>query len=472
MSRSNLKLVRNSALLVAVVAVGVYVAVSVNRIVAVDPLKNFRGEEPDPSDPGVVMTNFDWKAYNGSTLIAQAHVDRADVDRDRDAIRLTQVSQGKYFEAGKVAFGFEAKNAVYLSSEESLTGTGRTRVFNDQMDLATTEFRYLPSAKSLVVPTPLLGKLQGGDLKAMSMTYLLKDKSFELKGVVWSGMVSQDNTKRTWKFGPQDGLPRPDTKTRGPVTTYTKFKATDGEIIILADGGDYNKDTDVLHVKGHVQYFGPDANMTCEEATVYRKDKKLDLIGAVDMLIKPEQGGKAAEVSIPPVVPVVPEKIRSEQPKEEPQEGPTDQEKQLRSGDNIRDYPIALTAQKVEYWYGKGKKRAVISGMPQARQEFPDGSWRMVWANSAFYDGEKETLELKSKAAEPTVRILDSLGGEMTAVAVMVSTKEGDDMMDGTGVSMDVPIKEEDLPEKIKPGSQKQGEKPPPITGPIRKSGT
>jgi len=417
------------------------------------------------------MTNFDWKAYNGSRLIAQAHVKRADVGRDSGRIDLKAVSNGKYFESGKLAFGFEAQNAVYLDELDSLTGNGKTRVYNEQMDLSTTEFRYEPKTKSLIVPKELSGKLQGGDLKANTLTYKLEDKSFELKGVLWSGMVAQDNTKRKWNFGPQDGQPRPDTKTRGPITTYTKFKAADGEVIILADGGDYNKDTDVLHVKGHVQYFGSDANLTCGEATLYRAEKRILLVDSVDMLVKPQQGGKAQEISIPPVTPIVPDKIKADRPPAPPAENQTNQEKQVRSGDNIHDYPITVTASRIEYWYEKGKKHAIITGSPQARQEFPDGSWRMVWANSAFYDGEKETLDLKSKSTDPDIRMLNSLGDDMHAVSLLVSTKEGDDMMDATGVAMDVSIPDEDLPEKIKPGTKKDGEKPPPVSGPIGKKG-
>lgn len=467
MSRSNVVFLRNASFVVGLAIVCTFGTIAIKRVTTVDPLSSFRGEKPKETDSGVVMTNFDWKAYKGSTLIAAAHVAKADVSQDRDTINLTTVTKGQFFDSGKVAFGFEAQNAVYYSGIDALKGSGKTRVHNDQMDLGTTEFSYEPQTKSLVVPKLVSGKLQGGDLKANMMTYKLETKSFELKGVLWSGMVAQDNTKRMWNFGPQKKGETVDVKTRGPVSTYSKFKATDGEVIVMADGGDYNKDTDVLHVKGHVSYFGPDANLTCNEATLYRKEKRIVTDGAVDMLVKPKQDGKPKEVQIPPVIPVVPEKIMSERPEPPSQDSRTDQEKQLRSGDNIHDYPITVTASRIEYWYAKGKKRAVITGSPQARQEFPDGSWRMVWAHSAVYDGEKETLDLKSKGDDPMVRMLNSLEEDMRAVSVLVSTKEGDDMMDASGVSMDIPINDEDMPEKIKPSEKKGGDKPPPISGPI-----
>lgn len=471
MSRSNLVVLRNLLIVGACGVAGYFAWKAISRVMTGDPLAEFRGQTPQNEDTGVEMTNFDWKAYKGAALVAEGHVARAELARDRDVFQLTSVNHGKYYDDGKQIFGFQTQSAVYYNDTEQLKGTGKTRVFSDQMDITSAEFNYDPKKKALIVPTALIGKLQGGDLKAQRLTYRLEDKSFEMNGILWSGMVSQDNTRRKWRITSPDDKAVQTAKTRGAITTYSEFKATDGEIIVVCDGGEYNKDTDVLIARGHVKYFGSDANIACNEATIYRKEKRVILVGAVDMLLKPKQGGKPEQVEIPPVTPVVPEKILSERPKPpQTKDDQSGQEKQLRTGENIRDYPIAVTAAKVEYWYGKGSRRATITGSPQARQEFPDGAWRMVWAHSAFYDGEKETLDLKSKSGSSDVRMVNSLGDDMDAVSVLVSTKEGDDMMDATGVKANVVFEDEDLPKK-EGGTGGDGGTPPPITGSIRKRG-
>lgn len=446
--------------------------VGTNRLLAVDSLKPFRSATNDTTDNGVEMTNFDWKAYNGAKLVAQAHVARAYSGRDSEQVELTQVSNGRYFDADKELFKFETQSAVYFSQNESLEGTGGIHVLNDRMNLRSAEFQYIAEEKKLVVPRPLAGQLEGGDLKAEKMTYEVESKTFLLSGVRWSGLVSQDSKKTKWSFSPQDDKTPVDVKSRGSITTYTKFKATDGEVVILADGGEFNKDTDVLVAKGNVKYFGSDANITCNLATVYRKERRVVLVGAVDMLLKPKQGEKPVEVIIPPVEPVVPEKIKAERPAPVAQSSDNkEQQDRVRSGKNIHDYPITVTSERIEYWYGKGQKRATINGKPQARQEFPDGTWRMVWAESAYYDGEKETLNLKNGTSQPTVRMLNSLGDDMRATSVLVSTKEGDDMMDATGVSMEITIDDDELPDKTKKSGDGGTDPPPPIKGDIKKKG-
>lgn len=470
MSHSRKSVALTVTVILAGVAVCVGIGVGVRKVTSVDPLRKFKDKNEDKELPGVVMTNFDWKAYNKSTLIAEAHVKEAAVGRDRDTIQLTTVSNGKFYENAKLAFKFEAQSAVYYNDLNSISGYGKSRVFNDQMDLSTTEFKYDPQLKAVIVPHSLSGKLQGGDFKADTLKYQLEDKAILVGGITWSGMVSQENQKSAWTFTPQDPKEKLNSKSVGGKTVFNKLKATDGEIIILADGGEYDRNTDVLVAKGHVQYFGPDANLVCDQVTVYRKDKRALLVNNVDMLIKPKEGGKAEQIVIPPVNPVVPDQIKNDRPAAPPGDSPrSDQQKQIRSGENLRDYPATVTAQRIEYWYGKGNRHAVITGSPQARQELTLGAWRMVWADSAYYDGENETLDLKSKGEKASVRMLNSLGDDLHAESVTVSTKEGDDMMEATGLTDSTVIVDKDeLPEKGKSGGG--GDKPPPtLRGPIKK---
>ncbi len=451
---------------------------ALRRIIMIDPLRVYKESPPSGSIPGVEMTNFDWKFFNGAKLVAEAHVQRADVGRDREQVKLETVRNGKLFDNGNLMFGFETDQAVYWTDTGAIKGDGRSRVFNRNLDVASQEFQYDPRLKALVITSPIMGKLSGGSVKATGLTYHFEDKSLDVNGIKWSGMLAQDDTRRPWSFTAPDGSGIRQSHTKGPITTYTEVKATDGEIIVIADSGEYNKDTDVLTAKGHVQYFGSDANMTCDQVVVDRKNKKAVMTGSVDMLVKAETSDKPEQVKIPPVTPVVPDQIA----KDRPQAPPTDteqkdaQEKQLRNGENVRDYPVTIKAGRIEYWYQKGKRHAVITGSPQARQEFPDGSWRMVWSDEAAYDREHENLDLKSTNGTQTVRMLNSLGDDMVAISVSVSTKKGEDRMDALGVSIrSMPIKDKDLPEDATQG-KKGGDKPPPdLKGPIggaRRSGS
>lgn len=465
---SSEKIVWRRALFILGAGAGVlWGVVWLQRTLAVDPLKEYKDPKADEGQVGIEMSDFDWKAYKGTQLVAEAHVAKATAHRDRDLVDLTQVQNGKYYESGKLAFAFEASSATFNTTRNTMTGTGDARVFNDQMSLASRQFRYDPQKRALIVPGQIVGKLHGGDVKATGLAYMVEKREFEIGPIKWSGVVAQDSSRRRWTFETLD--PKAKTTVRGPIQTYPKLRATDGENIILADGAEYNRDTDVLTAKGHVQYFGTDANLTCEQVVVHRKEKRSVFTGNVDMLIKPKQGEKPKEETIPPVTPIVPEQIQKDRPTPPPAESPTsEQEKQLRTGDNLREFPIALTAQRIEYWYEKGRRRAVITGSPQARQELPGAGWRMVWADTADYDGEKETLDLKSKGDKATVRMLNSLGDDAHALSVLLSTREGEDSMDAVGLTMDMSIDEDEIPEK--PGSTGGGGgDPPPIKGDIRK---
>jgi hypothetical protein len=108
----------------------------------------------------------------------------------------------------------------------------------------------------------------------------------------------------------------------------------------------------------------------------------------------------------------------------------------------------------------------VITGTPQARQDLPGGHWRQVWTTKAFYDGEKDLLRLVSGDGKKDTRVMSSLGDDLRATWLLVSTKEDDDSLSGEGVEGQVAVNEDEVP------STGGNESPPaqgnpPITGPI-----
>lgn len=430
------------------------------RLTAADPLAKYRAKEGEEQGPGVEMTNFEWKVYDKGRLLARAWVGRATVGRDRNQVALFAVTDGKYYAANSdVLFQFRAEEATYYHSMYKLLGQGKTYVSNSDMAVGSGKFDYDAKAGRLEVPGPIQGKLQGGDFKADRLVLLTDNGLFRLLGVKWAGMVAQDGQRRRWRFESLDSTP---TQVKGDLTTFGKLRATDGEIIVLASSGEYNRKEDVLVAKGQVRYFGSDANLSCDQVTVYRKERRAVLVGRVDMLVKAKGSSAPEEVEIPPLEPIVPDEIAKQRPPAPPAD--SDQKRvqdQVRTGKNIRDYPMAVTAQKIEYWYAKGQRRAVITGSPQARQELGLDGWRRVWAHEAYYDGERERLRLVSRQGQRDVRLINSLGDDLTALEVEVSTEEGVDELTAKGLQGEMAIDEDELPPRSNRGSE------PPVRGPI-----
>src|SRR6185436_7978450 len=104
------------------------------------------------------------------------------------------------------------------------------------------------------------------------------------------------------------------------------------------------------------------------------------------------------------------------------------------SGKTLRKYPVVITCTKVEYFYAKGKKRAIMTGSPKARQELRAGSWREITAPTAIYEEEKELLTLKSGEGGRDVRLKNSAGDDLVAESLAISTVEGKERMTGVKV--------------------------------------
>lgn len=94
---------------------------------------------------------------------------------------------------------------------------------------------------------------------------------------------------------------------------------------------------------------------------------------------------------------------------------------------------MIIVCDEVEYWYRKGQRHGHIIGYPQGRQDLPQGRWRMVWAASADYDGEKDTLTLYSTPGKNDVRMKNSKGDDLIALTLTVSTKDDADEQEYSG---------------------------------------
>jgi lipopolysaccharide export system protein LptA len=420
---------------------GAALYVPVRRALEADPLEVYRQGRRD-DEPGVELREFRWQALEAGRLVAHALVDRVETDSSRDEVALYGVREGVYFTADGSKFGFTAKHAVYYPDRSVLDGTEGGKVTGNEFALSMRRFRFEPGSGELRGEGPVLGVLNNGALKAASLRYRPKSGEIAVTGLVWQGPVPQQARparRRNWRFTtPPDSV----TTVKGAVTTMQKVTATDGEVTVKADKAEYNRDTDVLVATGNVSYFGVDLNASATKATVYRKERRVVLAGAVDVLVKAKGSRGLKEESIPPLTPILPPGLAGgPQPEDEKR-----RQEIVRESKTIRDYPLAVTADQVEYWYAEGSRRAVLTGSPQARQTLGPDLWRVVWAHRAEYDAERERIKLLSSPDGRKVRLLNSLGDDMQAVWIDASTAEGEDDLSAAALEATMPVDEDEVP--------------------------
>ncbi len=411
----------------------------IQAVVLTDALAPYRAQNtPFKQGEGIVISNFGIRSYNGRDLVVDARVERAVVRADRSAIELAGIHNGKFFDDGGRVYNFEAAEAMYGTATRSIVANKGVRVHGGTVDLKAPGFNYEHPLRRITMLGDVTGQLEGGDLQAKSVVIDLMNEELQTGAVTWIGPISLTAQQKTpWKIEAER------TRIRNDITTYYKARGEDKDTIIKADEMVYDRKADVVTATGNIEYYGVDANLTCNKVVIDRKSGKATLTGNVSMLVKAKDSAPK-EVAIPPVVPMVPDSIASGRPTSPPAQN--NEQDPVRSGDNIRDYPIAMTAEKIEYWYRQGQRRAVVTGNPFARQELAAGRWRELRADRADYDGEKELLTLTS-AGKQRVRMTNSLGDDLFAARLVVSTKEGDDSMDAEGVSGTIMIDDNDLPD-------------------------
>jgi hypothetical protein len=313
---------------------------------------------------------------------------------------------------------------------------GKVRLKGPDFDLTSQQLGYDEGRKTLEVPQAVSGTAYGGELTVTSFNYNMEKNTFLAKKGTWKGLLPKELQKqapeakssRRWDIKFEDSFKKegvPD------IVYYTDARASDGELIILAPKMENNTKTDVLTATGGIRYYSPKANVIADKIVIYRKERRAVLIGNVTMLVKPksQENETAKEEVLLPMSPVVPESISDTRPPApDTDEARKKREEIIRSGKNLREYPLMITANQIEYWYKKGERKAKITGNPQARQELPENGWRYVWSFSALYDGEKELLTLESAKDRADVILKNSLGDELNGAWGQISTKEGDDL--------------------------------------------
>lgn len=435
-------------------------------IIGADAFTRYDGIGQVRSDIGIVLNDFEMRSYSDGVLMAAAKVDEVSIWRDRSTVHLIGVTEGEYYKGEELAFEFEANSADYGYFTHLLEANEGGRVWNDEMDLDLAAFMYSSQTKMLNVNGPVEGMLFEGEFSSELLAYHVVDEEFTLGPLTWTGPAADPVSaqRREWQVqfaGASSG--------RNNVFSGANGTATDGESIIKAEKITWDRGQGILTAEGNVQFYGKDANITCRKAVVYDSEGRIVMTEAVNMLIKARPSAQPQFVEIPPLTPFVPEDIARLRPPAPNTSAERQAADRVRNPDSLRGYPVTIIAERIDYWYRTGSRRAEITGKPFARQEIGPGEWRMAWAHSATFNGEAETLLLKSVDNQRNVRMLNSIGDDFQAQWFQMSTQEGNDEYSAFGLQGTFSVAEEELPQPPGTGGTGGGggTPPPSITGPI-----
>lgn len=420
--------------------------VGVQIVLSGDPLASFRAANtPFPAREGVILQNFELLTYQKGQRVAEAKVDRAVLMSDRSTVELLGLRNGILRRDDGTQFQFTAARANYGTYSRSILADGGITLSGKDLNLKADGFIYDHARRQITIRGAVTGLLVGGQLQAENVVISLEEGGgLEAGPVVWTGKLAMQDapSRNPWRIESKR------VQMKGDTATYLEAKGQDRDTLIQAQRMTHDRAKDVVKAEGNVQYFGIDANLSCDEVTLFRRERRAILTGTrrVTMLVKPKDSAPAA-TEIPPLPPPVPNEIAAARPQESPETPPE------RRQDNLRQYPVAIEAARIEYWYREGQRRAEVSGSPRARQQLAGGAWRDLVAHAARYDGERERLTLTSRPGQRDVRMRNSLQDDLSAFTITVSTREGEDELEGEGITGTVMIDDEDVPGRTGTGS-------------------
>ena len=460
MSRST----RFSQLLWGLAVLGTVVLgiVGIRRVLQGDPFAEFKPKPEDPSKAVVTMNDAVLQGYQDGKLILRADAGKLEITRDRNIYRATKLRNGSFRQDAKAVWSFVADRGVWQDQVKRLFLEKSIRAWNKDFDLKGERLDYSNLSGEMLIPEAVRGKFYTGNIETTHLKYNFKTKKWDSGRVAWIGTVAsidevpvqQSAQSKPWILtseGPSSG--------EKDKWTFLKATAKNGEVEIRADKIERYLPAEgrpeTLVATGNVRYFGQEANLLCDRVTIFRQERRAILEGKVNMLIKPESERGVKVEPLQPMRPVLPDEIArgGEPPKS------TDE---LRSLDNRRKYPARVLADRIEYWYTKGQRRALATGSPQARQELPEGQWRMIWAPRAEWDGENERMKLLGKVDQQDVRATFSDGTTVRAETFTFSTARDIEIWSATKAEFKGTVDDDELPE-----GGNGGGKSPPLKGPI-----
>lgn len=193
---------------------------------------------------------------------------------------------------------------------------------------------------------------------------------------------------------------------------------SDQDTVIRADRFAWNDKTKIAHATGNLHMSDDRTEGTADRVDIeYQRDKRLMVLtGNVKLTLKPKKSGEATSA----------DKENAGQGGASSKSTATDSQTVAGSGDtsdesaHLRDYPIEVTCDRVEYEYARDKRHAVLTGNFRAVQKLKDYT-RTLLAERAEWFGREERVVLKGP-----VKLEDTKGrkGE-SPEDVEVFTREG-----------------------------------------------
>ncbi|MCH8273638.1 MAG: hypothetical protein IH851_02475 [Armatimonadetes bacterium] len=422
--------VRAPALWLLALSGGALVFASVRWLAAVDPFARFLSgaySEPLGSGVGSTMQDVDVTIRDGSDLVISFSAAEVTLRRDQQYMRLTIISDGKVYDEGREAAWFEAGIATYRGNQGLLEVAGAPRAGTEDWELRADRVFIDRGQKQMRAPGGMRGRYLDGDVTAATFVLNYADGTAEATDFEWEGPVAVDQEGRQEQRPVLISGERFESFTDPERQVFYTAEAIDEDTILRADVITRYVEEDVFIAEGNCEYRSPDAVLIAPKVVVYHKEKRAVITGGVYVLVKPEEdkGAPAAGPPLPPAEPELPEGIRQPPGAEQEQEQEEDTQERVRSTENLRQYPIVITCEKVEYFYQEGEKRAILTGSPKARQDLGEGAWREITAPLALYQEDEELLTLESSEGERDVRLTNSNGDDLTAKRVVISTVEG-----------------------------------------------
>lgn len=480
----------NLAILVASIGLVIYG----NFVLSLDVFARYRmkpGEQPDPMS--VRLQDVDVREWHGDKLMTFAHAGSLNIGRNQNFYEMYDVRDGLYRGANE-PFTFEATHLIWTPTRKQLEGRDAIHIASKRLDFRGPGFVYDSERRHFAFLGTITGKYEGANFTAGDVAFDDAKGELSTGATDFEAKVQEDDSSRPWKIHWTHMV---QTDKPAKIRTMTDIRATDGTIVLKSPKAVQDLKTDVLTCEGPVHYWSPKADAICDKAIIYRKEKRAVLIGNVTMVVKPKDRQVVDEkVEVQPFTPMKPDAVTSEsaippsvehlaadtkapdkgadpkgsktvqapaktQVAAEPQKTKKELDDELRSDDSIRKYPATVFAQKIEYFYAKGSRHAIITGSPQAQQELPGKRWRRVWADHGLYNGEDETLRLFPAGKDLGVVFKSSIGDDLHTDFCRLSTEDGNsenETGNGDGVMVS---EEEDANEAArKAGSKDKQEKP------------
>ena len=415
---------------------------------SLNPYAGFKRQAAHDPTTQILVNGVRMRRYENGKLVASAEANRMTVSPGAAQLRMNHIKNGMV-QSPQGKMQFAAGTGVLQPNLKTVDLANGVRVKGTDFDIATAQANLNGRIGELSVPTPLKGTFMGAQLTAAKLVHRMNtdftridhpEAIGPLPPAAVAGMPVQVQSK-VWHFtGEWVTHGSDDKKVTDPAVKRLDIAengwASDGEMVITAPHLTHDGKTEIVVATGdgktRATYHSAKADIVADKVTIYQKEKRAFCTGHVLVYVRPKsEWDKPLHIDEDDRGPLVPDIPASMVPKmvidKNGDLSPAEKDKidQIRSGKNLRDFPMQMAADEVTYWYKEGERHAIAkNGSPTAFQKFDDGRWRQVWAPEAHYDGEKDMLDLIGPTSKREVHLKNSIEDVTDCFTAKLSTKE------------------------------------------------